>query len=1791
MHRPRPCPTPPAPSLTRCELHTDPGAAERGEPPHHVAPAVFSLADRVACALPPASVGEAYWVHVRLHDHVPPGASVARLVYYNPLKPATLTRLTVNATGGTFADARSAQIALEVRGANFAPTNLRDQAEDALRCGLWAEPAARVEELRAAEAAGEAPRPEVSQPRPPVRDEEGGPVLEAEARATYVSETLVRCTFSSGAPHPSLASGCLARGDCGDMRLRVAHAVGEYAWSNDSLLLSLYDSRAVAPLTSVTPTFADRHRPVLLELRGSNFVPSGAADARCRFRSRNGDTFANASVVSSELARCVAPPRGSAPADADAAALADIDEVVELAISHSASVIEPDPLVGGEHRQGWATAPLHLRYIDTAAPVVVSSFTPRLGPVHEATHVLVTGSNLAPVGSALRCRFGRAPSTRGGWNAPAQAVDCTAPPGRFQRAEELLAYARGSGPTPLAGAAGVAEGRGVGGALAQLSLDDGGSYAHSTYSPFDEARATFAYYDPYVPPLLLALESGGPSNYTYGLAAPTGRRNADFPLVPGGVTRASSDLAGGVTLWLSAHNLAPTPHLACRVGEAVVPASFVNTGTARCLTPSWAAAAPPLSGATAAYAPSIATVGVRLSLSAPDTADADSQANAPWSEAAFPLTYFDTAAAPQLSTITPILAPLVGDRELLACGADIGPTVGRPRPHPEAPQRYRRPLPSAPSRRPPRPPRPTRPTHRSPHLASPHLPLAPHQAGLRCHFSGEAWPSNVAEAMASPYYGGYASWGLPGSPLYRPATAGCPLLPAPVCEGPGQYCYYDPSCAEDLLLRDCANNPLTCDSDGCAAGGAGPHCRFCGHDNYRACPGGSTAATFVDDTCVRCAVPPTIYNGSVDVHVSIARYSAPHHGAPRSTPGLQFSYYKNETPPSLTSVDPDYLDVMGGGTLTLTGANFAPTGPGQLVCLFGDALRLDATFVDATVITCVVPPCNTTLSDCSRVNGTLELRAAHDGGAGPRDAGYLNFTFYDASAPPALELVLPSSSSFEQHGALIDLAAPSPLTIHAANLAPTAGALRCKFSGGEAGWEAEVLAAFVHGGLASCALPPVDAQMGTRSLSLTHDGGGLWSHPATLTVFNSALPPVVLSFTPWLVPSPAPEGGSDLTLLGSNFAPIPSFACVFVYAAPPPVSTAATFVSDSEVRCTTPAAAAGAYPRVALTLGVGGGGTAFATRQLTYFDPGPPGQANLPVVLGIEPPYGELHTVCAPAASRAQCGAEEPHTVHGSNFAPLATLACRYGFGADAAFDVPATFVDAGTIECRRPSTFPQPLDVPVLASLDGGNFSTTATRFIFYNASAPPTFAAAAPRHGPRDGGTLVYVSGGNFAPLASLGCRFGGVAAVATFDSPRLVRCAAPPWPTTSLNRSADVPIAVSVDGVAFSPLPEKAQANPRAEPWVGVASFTYYDPELPPIVSAISPRFGAVAGGEVVTVSGANFVPTGGRSDMQCLWAALEPSRATWDSHDRLRCVAPAAVAGDVTLGVTAWGEPEEASLPAEDGLADRYTYRDPTTVPTAFAVTPGGCGARAGCALRVSGRGFVPTPTLACTFLPWGSGGGVNGSNASALNGSALSTPATFEAAGALRCAAPVADAGDYYVGVYVDSVGAAAATAASEAAFAAAALHAATATAATAAAATVTAAAAAAHLVLYSADSPPVLAAVSPLYAHPAGGTRLTLSGTNFADTGQPACVFGGEAGTVVVVPAAVDGFARVRCDAPSAADLGSAEDLGSLSVAFSRAGGAAGSVRARLSHAIPLPPLPPLPSSPPFPSPPSLARG
>ena len=96
-----------------------------------------------------------------------------------------------------------------------------------------------------------------------------------------------------------------------------------------------------------------------------------------------------------------------------------------------------------------------------------------------------------------------------------------------------------------------------------LSIDDG-----ATYPPRDpSAAAAFSYYDPFVPPRLDAIST------------------PEIEDLPGGVTRAASDDAGGTLVILTGANLAPTPKLACLFGEAVVYATFVDVHTAHCLTP------------------------------------------------------------------------------------------------------------------------------------------------------------------------------------------------------------------------------------------------------------------------------------------------------------------------------------------------------------------------------------------------------------------------------------------------------------------------------------------------------------------------------------------------------------------------------------------------------------------------------------------------------------------------------------------------------------------------------------------------------------------------------------------------------------------------------------------------------------------------------------------------------------------------------------------------------------------------------------------------------------------------------------------------------------------------------------------------------------------------------------------------------------------------------------------------------------------------------------------------------
>ena len=279
-----------------CEFFADSGGAARGDQARHITSGAFASGTRVACALPQGVVGETLTVHVRVAPGVPLGSSVASVVYYDPTAPAALSSVSATSTGRAYADVAlvGGQILVEVRGANFAPTNLKD-APEALRCGLWPEAAANVEARMLALAEGSV----WEEPPPPVPGQPD--TLEVAAVATFVSAGLVRCSFDTS------LMGCRGRGDCGNARLRVAHALGDFAWSNSSLLFTLFDSSRRTTLRTVQPTYADRAGPVTLTVRGSNFAPGDPIDVRCRFRSAAGDAYSNATVLTSELLTCVAP--------------------------------------------------------------------------------------------------------------------------------------------------------------------------------------------------------------------------------------------------------------------------------------------------------------------------------------------------------------------------------------------------------------------------------------------------------------------------------------------------------------------------------------------------------------------------------------------------------------------------------------------------------------------------------------------------------------------------------------------------------------------------------------------------------------------------------------------------------------------------------------------------------------------------------------------------------------------------------------------------------------------------------------------------------------------------------------------------------------------------------------------------------------------------------------------------------------------------------------------------------------------------------------------------------------------------------------------------------------------------------------------------------------------------------------------------------------------------------------------------------------------------------------------
>lgn len=157
------------------------------------------------------------------------------------------------------------------------------------------------------------------------------------------------------------------------------------------------------------------------------------------------------------------------------------------------------------------------------------------------------------------------------------------------------------------------------------------------------------------------------------------------------------------------------------------------------------------------------------------------------------------------------------------------------------------------------------------------------------------------------------------------------------------------------------------------------------------------------------------------------------------------------------------------------------------------------------------------------------------------------------------------------------------------------------------------------------------------------------------------------------------------------------------------------------------------------------------------------------------------------------------------------------------------------------------------------------------YTQGPAPTLTSVTPSSGPASGGTVVTLAGTNFLTGASV--RFGGVAATSvTVSSP------------TQLSATTPAHAPGVVDVVII---------NPDNQTATRTSAFNF----LPgPTVTNVSPGSGPTTGGTTVTVTGTNF-----QNGSMAFFGTIAAASTTVNSATRITAVTPASAAGTVDVSV--------------------------------------------------------------------------------------------------------------------------------------------------------------------------------------------------------------------------------------------------------------------------------------------------
>jgi len=223
-------------------------------------------------------------------------------------------------------------------------------------------------------------------------------------------------------------------------------------------------------------------------------------------------------------------------------------------------------------------------------------------------------------------------------------------------------------------------------------------------------------------------------------------------------------------------------------------------------------------------------------------------------------------------------------------------------------------------------------------------------------------------------------------------------------------------------------------------------------------------------------------------------------------------------------------------------------------------------------------------------------------------------------------------------------------------------------------------------------------------------------------------------------------------------------------------------------------------------------------------------------------------------------------TIAGTNFAAGATVT----FGGTAATNV--AVVNSTTITATTPAGSAGAVAVAVTVSGQNGSLASGFT--YVGSVLASPTVTSVSPNSGTTAGGTAVTITGTNFAAGATVMC--GGTAAtnVALISATQIAA-------TTPAGSAGAVTVTVTVNGQSGSL----------------VNGFTYTSPASPPTVTSVSPNSGTTAGGTSVTITGTNFA-----AGATVTFGGTAATNVVAVSGTEITATTPAGSAGAVTATVT-------------------------------------------------------------------------------------------------------------------------------------------------------------------------------------------------------------------------------------------------------------------------------------------------